>query len=649
MAGCTGRRWVGRFPGGVCPAAPTDMPWKGRKLFQSEIEVPAFLAEYCVYEYSGAGAPDPAATAALQAAVAGSSDCTFTEDCVTVGPLTDEKEVDATRSILHDEFIQQVNGAALPPVNPGETLAIARVAVIDTKAGAQTPENPHATVVGGLIRDLTCSDPGVRCAADVTYELGLPHLNNIKLDPSGGHFGSMSQVATAIYRSVSDWQSQNYTAPGVPPVNPRLVINASIGAQPGLDCGPNAQQLSCAAQSAYDAIRHATCQGALVVTAAGNSRGGELRHEPGIDGSGADYFSDGEVELSGGTCPAAWTRMISRDECEGIEGQGYDAVFINEGYAPFSESSPGATIETPLLVPVAGVDASNALLPNARKGSLPRNVAFGLLGTAREDPTLPFPPPMTGSSLGAAAWTATAVNAWAYQPELTPREIIDLLHTTGRPIRDAQNAVRTAEVDWDHAPPLEEVKRPSVCAAIRQICISTSPPAACPATPMPACEPFASSPTQNRDLRALAPHFSALFANTASMPASFFGPSATPSSAVPVDKLRNLSTPSWIHPQPETFPCGNCVFNLGLGNVQIYINPDFTSTILTASLLLNDANGGRLGSVPLIPPSSWMSAPAKLSYTISNLPANAAQAVISFEVESGGVTGSSTGTIPFIQ
>ncbi|CAN94846.1 hypothetical protein sce4683 [Sorangium cellulosum So ce56] len=642
VAGCTGRRWVGRFPGGVCPAAPTDMPWKGRKLFQSEIEVPAFLAEYCVYEYSGAGAPDPAATAALQAAVAGSSDCTFTEDCVTVGPLTDEKEVDATRSILHDEFIQQVNGAALPPVNPGETLAIARVAVIDTKAGAQTPENPHATVVGGLIRDLTCSDPGVRCAADVTYELGLPHLNNIKLDPSGGHFGSMSQVATAIYRSVSDWQSQNYTAPGVPPVNPRLVINASIGAQPGLDCGPNAEQLSCAAQSAYDAIRHATCQGALVVAAAGNSPGGELRREPAIDGSGPYDFSDEEVGLAGGTCPAAWTRMISRDECEGIEGAKYDALFINEGYAPFSQSSPGVWAQTPLLVPVAGVDASNALLPNARKGSLPRNVAFGLLGTATEDPMLPFPPPMTGSSLGAAAWTATAVNTWAYQPELTARELIDLLHATGSPIYDAQNAVRTAKVDWDHAVPPEKVKRPSACAAIAKICSSTSPPAACPAMPMPACAPFASSPTQNH-LSTLQARFSALFANTTATKADF-GSTPKPSTDVPGDTLRNLSTPSWIHPQPETFPCGNCAFNLGLGNVDIYINPSFTSTIRTARLLLNDANGGRLGSALLHFPSG-MSHPAKLSYTINNLPANTAQAEISFEVESNGVTGSSTGTI----
>ncbi|WP_437274369.1 hypothetical protein WME90_24280 [Sorangium sp. So ce375] len=337
VAGCTGRRWVGRFRGGVCPDLPVGMPWRGKKLFQSEIDAPAFLAEYCVYEYFGAGEPDPAETAALQAAVASASDdtCTFAEDCVTVGPLGDgdDVDVDAMRTVLHDEFIQQVNGAALPPVNAGATLAIARVAVIDTKASNQSPVNAHATVVGGLIRDLTCSDPGVRCAADVTYELGLPQLDNSNLGSSGGHFGSMSQVATAIYRSVSSWQSQNYTAPGVPPVNPRLVINASIGAQPGPDCGPDAEKLSCAAQSLYDAIRHATCQGALVVAAAGNSPGGPLRREPGIDGANAAFG------ISGGTCPAAWTRMISRDECEGVEGKEYDAQFIQEGFAPFSRST----------------------------------------------------------------------------------------------------------------------------------------------------------------------------------------------------------------------------------------------------------------------------------------------------------------------
>ncbi|WP_437707229.1 S8/S53 family peptidase [Sorangium sp. So ce448] len=642
VAGCTGRRWVGRFPGGVCPD-PMGMPWRGKKLFQSEIEAPAFLDEYCVYEYAGRGEPDPAETAALQAAVGRASDCTFAEDCVTVGPLgdADARDVDAMRSFLHDEFIQQVNGVALPPVNAGATPAIARVAVIDTKAGSQLPVDPHATVVGGLIRDLTCLDPDVRCAADVTYELGLPQLDNSNLGSSGGHFGSMSQVATAIYRSVSSWQSDNYTAPRVPPVNPRLVINASIGAQPGPDCGPYVQELSCSAQSLYDAIRHATCQGALVVAAAGNSPGGPFRHEPGIDGSNA------ASAISGGTCPAAWTRMISRDECEGVEGKDYDAEFIQKGFAPFSRSTEeGEWNDTPLLVPVAGVDSSNALLPNARDGALPRNVALGILGTARENPMLPFPPPMTGSSLGAAAWTATAVNTWAYQPELTARELIDLLYATGRPIRDALGAVRPAEVDWDLAP--HEARRPSVCAAVFEICNSATPPAACPTTSFEACRGSAPSPIQNPDLSALVPHFDALFAD-AIWTNLDLGPSDL-SSAAPSDTFQNLSTPSWIHPQPETIPCAKCGFSLGTHEVDIYINPDFSSNINKATLVVNNANGDKV-RLDLPPPSPMgMSAGAKLSYTInmsssSMWPQNIAQAVISFEVESNGVIGSSTGTI----
>lgn len=97
-----------------------------------------------------------------------------------------------------------------------------------------------------------------------------------------------------------------------------------------------------------------------------------------------------------------------------------------------------------------------------------------------------------------------------------------------------------------------------------------------------------------------------------------------------------------------------CGFSLGTHELDIYINPDFSSKINKATLVVNNANGVRLGSIDLPPPpmemSAGMSAGAKLSYTLNVLSSSmwfqdVAQAVISFEVESDGVIGSSTGTI----
>jgi hypothetical protein len=660
-AGCTGRRWIGKFRDGACPELPKDSGWSNHTLFQSdegvELEAPAFLAEYCVYEYKGNGKPDPAEIAALQAAVAAKSEeCTFAEDCVTVGPLGgNPAEVDATRQVLHDEFIDQVNGEGLPPVNEGATLATVRVAVVDTKAGSQRPVNPHGTVIGGLIRDLTCLDPRTRCAAEVVDYLGLPHIDNIQQRLDGGHFGSMSQVAAAIYRAVTAWQWQNYAAPNAVATTPRLVINASIGTQPGSDCGATVGTLSCSAQSAFDALRHAACQGAIVVAAAGNSPGGPDRIEPVTDDATGTPSKEAVTTrneasaLAGATCPAAWTRLLSRNECEGLEGKNYDDPLIAKGFAPFSSGSSGAWLDTPLLVPVAGADSSDALLPNVRNGSLPRNVALGTLGTATDDIEMPpsFPPPMTGSSLGAASWTATAANVWAYDPRLTARDIIDLLYASGRPIQDTSGASRHAAVDWDSAAQ-PEVKRARVCNAVSQVCNSNPPPATCPTQPI-SCPRLAPVHEQNRDLSVLAPEFGSLF-NMAPKAAVSAVQNPPPP---PFEKLQNFSTPPWVHPQPETFPCGNCALYLSASMLYIYIDPQFpsTSTIKQATLVVNDNKGNRLGSFVLDHTGMSANTTKIFGFTMApNLLSHGiAQAVMSFQVESNNAIASSTGTILLIQ
>ncbi|WP_437279182.1 S8/S53 family peptidase [Sorangium sp. So ce375] len=657
VAGCTGRRWIGKFPDGDCPDPPQDSDWTSQKLFQSDIQTPAFLAGYCVYEYAHEGEPDAAEIAALKDAVAARSDCTFAEDCVTVGALGNLPEIDAARLILHDEFIEQVNGPALPPVSAGATLATAQVAVIDTRAGGRSPADPHGTVVGGLIRDLTCLNPQARCAADVTYDLGLPHLNNSDLSDSGGHFGSMSQVATAIYRSVTAWQRRNYEAPNAAPTTPRLVINASLGGQPGADCGPQVDTLSCSAQSAFDAIRHAACQGAIVVVAAGNSPGGPTRLETAKDQAEAspvpvpmNVAKNEASARSGATCPAAWTRMLSRNECEDLEGTSYDARLIEKGFAPFSGSSSEGWLDTPLLVPVAGVDSSDALLPNAREGSLPRSAALGILGTATENrlgtvtgdgTPESFPPPMTGSSLGAASWTATVANVWAYNPELTAREIIDLLHATGSQLYDASRAPRAAVVDWDIAAS-PDVRRPSVCAAISQLCSSSPRPAACPTSPI-SCPPLAAVQQQNRDLGALAPTFTALFGDASSTQLFTATRSRSPS---PSEEFQTLATPSWVHPQPETQPCGLCGLSLSSSRADIYIDSQFPSdwTVQRATLLVYDNNSNPLDSFDLS--TDGMSAGMTRSFLLPSTSTTSApaQAVISFQVQKINGIGSSMGT-----
>ncbi len=538
--GCTRRRWIGYFTGAPNVDCAANVPgldlmtWKAGPLFQgAESEV---LGGYCLYTFAGMTAPDPNDISAFQ-------DAGLAEDCVTVGGMS---PLEDTRQELRTFFVNAAgrppNG--LPPLDGGRSTA---VAVVDTQTNAGHFTNDHGAIVSGVIRDLACADGGP-CLVAIDRELGLPHTDNDATDyNNGGSFGTPGQLAQGIYWAVDRWKLLNY-GPDASADHPRLVLNLSVGWQPGNDCGYDIKALSCSARAVYDAIRYAACEGVLVVAAAGNSPGGPKRREI-LDAEPSDAMAPMFVEvdnpsagIDGGTCPGAWTVIAapSDEDCKCLISAN-DPVSAQSQF-PLRDPDAG---NAPLLVAVAGVDYRDGPLANARKGARPPYAALGVLATTDLDALDGgLPPPITGSSIGAAVWSAIAASAWSYSPAKTREKIINDVYDNSS-MTDAG-----AEMVIDGGPP--GTRRASLCSAINLPC-----------TPGVLDE---SVPTVLTNLDAILDGGAALDA-------------ASSSDASPFVLLQTTQALSWVHPQPEVNPCGVCFLNPTTGAFVIYVNPGYNLSI----------------------------------------------------------------------
>lgn len=372
-----GLRWLGRAT--TCQAPPD---WHAERLF-SLGGLPRELSELCLYTWLGRGLGTAPRASDLTDLAAVSEASGLTEDVPVLFPMSAQElaAADFQRG-LRDAVLQQVGSSSVLPAWPRQRLV--RVAVIDS-----APDAPHANISPGasrhgdtlahLIEDLVCkplacdgacdTEPAARpCAAEVTTELTLPWLASGERGASGGHRGTLADLARAIERALLHWQVQ-----GAPP---RLILNLSVGWEHTAqiaECGIGAPELP-PAQAVRGIMQHAVSKGVLVVAAAGNDSGGA-------------------PPRSGLLCPAAW------------------------------QAVPQTSAPTrPLLVAASGVDYADRPLESTRPLGIAALAGLGLGGVSWI-PDEPMPPALVGSSVSAAVVSAVSALVWAAKPSATSQQV----------------------------------------------------------------------------------------------------------------------------------------------------------------------------------------------------------------------------------
>lgn len=615
--GCTNKVWVGATATGVCPAAPG---WIAQNPFQSSLS--AILSRYCMYTWAGGPGTSPKKINidTLQHVwFAGGGIGLLTQNCAKIGPIGDIAQRE--RTDLRRIFNSHAGRLATAPPSH-RTL----VAVVDTAPTHwffpdqwHTPDtnSHHGPQVVNVIRDLLSADGSQDNGpiGDVATELALKNITN---DPPGdevygGFFGTPMDLAGAIECAVTKWRN------GYHQVNPRLVINLSVGsppddlwltaAQPIL---PDTAEPYTPEQAVYEALRMASCYGVAVIAAAGNDRGG----------SG---------QPTGTAYPAAWANLDAptKLECEREMNKAPFAVNEYIAFAGNAETAFEGEYQTthnhhplvshaarPLLQAVAGVDRKKGKLANALDGAEQWLVALGELAAAGDPRYLP--PPLTGTSLSAAVTSAAAAAVWSYLPELTEDELRKTLYDSGEPLGGSVEG--------------KAVHRLSVCKAVEFACANKNASnAICPLDSCALAEPDRFSCAWLNDI----PAGGVLAHNSDSLP-----PSVT---------LKSIATPPWIYPLPPDPTCDVCTFSWPSGNIYMLLRVDNPKVnILSATLVLSTSHGDLYYPLPhqgnLLPGVAY-------NFTLAGGPPAGItiyRASISFEVTMDGQAGSVLDSIAII-
>jgi hypothetical protein len=499
---CAEWRWIGISQAGSrCPEIPG---WTVRPLFpqvapvqrQAEIctelqisekvpgpELIQELNRFCTYEITNPekqlkDLPFPPAV---------STDLVrFDQDCaaLSVSAWMDKAPDDHQWEIDFDKFLAQV-GKPKTPLKIDNELGV-RLAFLDTEPTGEgvrkeSGNSPHGHALAHIARQLICtSDPYEHCAAQITTRLAMPIIkfnsrrskDNEFNTERGGFIGMQSHLAEAIRSEVDAWRKRK--------LQQHLVLNLSLAWDGDLFSGLDEQQISemkAGTQAVYRALQYAASFDVLVIAAAGNKK-----REP--------------CTSTGPLLPAAWERGEPQQGCP--------------------EEPPG----TALLYAVGGVRANGDPLGNARSSGRPLLATYAekAVVPSSSDPGKPTAI-LTGSSVAAAVASSIAAIVWDTRPDLSPREVMDILYKSGNPLGfDADF--------WFGAssPPtrvLPKVHRLSLCAALEKACAGA-----------PSC------------------------------------PVQVPCEALPLEVRSNQgddrpapmgTCQPWVYPQPEDPPCPNCV------------------------------------------------------------------------------------------
>lgn len=373
-----GRRWVVYAPLGGCV---DRVGYIAEPLFPPSALLPLQLVEYCLYTWPPGPAPTLADINALQLDV---NTTDFAEDSALVVPLAPPGVYsDQLAAFMRDKIKARIGEVTATPSLPSPPPV--HVVVLDTAPDSAswaqvTGTNRHGDTVAALIAAIA-EAPG---AALVSTILAMPRRTepvgqSVILDTtSGGDFGHLSDLSRALWAAVSAHESLH-------PLQ-KLVINLSLGWEPlgpWSECG---EELLPAARAVRDVLDHAACQhGALIVAAAGNG-------------------TAGPAPASGLMCPAAWT-----------------------------DTGTSCDAQRPLVVAAYGLDYRDRPTALARPHSAVPLAAPGIGGVAWA-PTASPPEPLTGTSVSAAAVSATAAVVWAADPTRTPEQVTRRLYDHGVPV-----------------------------------------------------------------------------------------------------------------------------------------------------------------------------------------------------------------------
>jgi hypothetical protein len=481
--------------------------------------------------------------------------------------MTPEELIADIHGRFHLHALEQLGASGYTPaVGLGQSPVI--VAVMDSAVtdygdpatGQGLPGNGqlvHGRDVGLLLRRMTCPD-NQAVDARTGCKIGLANYLVLDREPDeaggtrinrieGGYFGTPGTLAEMIWWTVVMWQYRNPDA--------KLVINMSVGWE---ETGPHLARTDHVVQSVRAALSNARCAGALPIVAAGNKSG------------------SGPNPSTGPMGPAFF---------ESYDWDGCDPV------APASES---------IVFSVGGIDGAGQALASTRVGGRPHLAAYAYQVPADEQYLVPSTPadpvfgspPLTGTSMSAAATSAIAAMLWSYSPDVPAGQVMEVVFETGTKVDGV--------ADYCFGPLCTipyEIHRVSLCAALDSV--GAILPGTC-------VEPVYQNPTWSdeqlaeADLIATGVQLPTLTSQPAPVQECgadtsiyFDAQGQLPLEICPDATYTNYIPMPQLVPQPRKPVCPTC----GFISDSLYIGDD-SGTGLIASLLL-DATPGTVGSVRL--------------------------------------------------
>lgn len=297
-------------------------------------------------------------------------------------------------------------------------------------------KHQHGLAMAEIINDVRCPNRETGCRDRIIFSDAFS--NKAAVAGSTDVLGSMGSLSSAIDAAVEQWQGEKKASR----TRARLIINLSLGwdnalygALTGWDHGSvhslepallqntdeailKARSVPPPVQAVYASLVYASCQGALIIAAAGNNTGGTC-------------------EQRGPMAPAVWedTPAPSPRACAMLFNPKADMTKL-------SSKSPG-----PLVYAAGAFMHAEEPLPIARRDSTPPRVLPGFAAVAgRLDvPVTNKPPatklpkdprmtdPWTGTSVAAAALSGVAAMVWTHRPDLTAHGVMRLIDGAGVP------------------------------------------------------------------------------------------------------------------------------------------------------------------------------------------------------------------------
>lgn len=376
-------------------------PW-----FMTGQAMPDVLARFCVYFAA------PALTPTLPPSVPGA---------VRVDPdlsvVTPQGLAQARAANLLGSLGARPSGPAVWNPYEGDPNQLPYIAIIDTAdstpPGIAAPKSlpttwqdrhRHGLTMAALIDATRCPFNSPQCLARQFRAQAFPFEGpNKPAKPvaSAGQWASLGSLASAIGESVIGWRLQpdSETAP--------LILNLSVAWDPAhgtiaagheslLDPNNPDASVPATVQAVHSALAWASCQGAITVAAAGNTRGGSCTE-------------------TGALAPASWEGLpaISASTCGSI-------------------AAPWKPKPTPSLAyGVGGVASPSEPIVNARPGSVPARVLYAHQASVAVGGK--HTEAWTGTSIAAAAMSALVASVRSYVPELQWDTIVDTIDEHGTP------------------------------------------------------------------------------------------------------------------------------------------------------------------------------------------------------------------------